>query len=501
MTSKSQASLEAFELDVLPGTEFELGGTTGSAGRSTATNSTAHVHIHGELAEEEDVEESSQTTEGLRNESTLAPVDTGFSAMAFLVAAFVVEVLVWSFPFSYGIFLTFYLEDPRFASQPKSGTLLPLAGTLSSGVIYCTGPVIYPLLARFPQHRRLCLWIGGLLCSISLLAASYVTKVTAIVALQGVLYGIGGSMLYAPCIAFLSEWFVKRRGLANGIIFMGSAAGGLVLPFVLPPLLRAHGPSVTLRIFSIAIFVALLPTLPFIKPRLPVSKSRGPRRPAGRRAWFKDWTWWTLLLCNTVVGFGWFVPQLWLPTFAGALNLSSSSASTALAVLNGASALGPLILGFLSDRFSPWLLGVLTCVFASAATFVFWGVVGNVAPGLMVFGMAFGLLGGGWSTLWSGFLRIIAKDDPALATLLYGFLMLSRGLGNVLCSPITTTLSSFSGPTVSQTMYGVRAKSGYDVADGRFEKLIVYVGSCFAGAAIVGLAGWGGEKVRKVTTG
>ncbi|TFY57608.1 hypothetical protein EVG20_g8480 [Dentipellis fragilis] len=439
------------------------------SGPSTAANSLAHFNLSKAQDQNQDPGKALETTttdtaaaeftqfdeDPSRNELELAPVDTGFAAWSFvrriarrlgLVAAFVVEALVWSFPFAYGIFLTAYLAEPNFADQPNAATLLPLVGTLSSGVIYLT------------------------------------------------------AMLYAPCISFLSEWFVVRRGLATGIIFMGSATGGLVLPFILPPLLRAHGASKTLRILSIALFILLLPALPFMRPRLPASRIHGPGRRSGRRAWLKDRSWWALVVCNTVHGFGYFVPQLWLPTFAGALNLSSSSTSLALALLNGASAAGPLILGFLSDRFSPWLLALLTCSFTSIATFVLWGVVGNVFAGLIVFGMAFGLLAGGWSTLWSGFLRSFAKDDPALATLLYGFLMLSRGLGNVLCSPISTSLSSVTSPTVSlsDSMFQSTGKTGFDVADGRFEKLIIYVGSCFAGAAVIALVGWGGDKAGRM---
>jgi hypothetical protein len=42
-----------------------------------------------------------------------------------------------------------------------------------------------------------------------------------LVALQGVLYAIGGALLYAPCISYMSEWFVARRGFANGLLFAG----------------------------------------------------------------------------------------------------------------------------------------------------------------------------------------------------------------------------------------------------------------------------------------
>ncbi|KAK0221520.1 hypothetical protein IW262DRAFT_909728 [Armillaria fumosa] len=64
--------------------------------------------------------------------------------------------------------------------QPHVSTLLPLIGPL--------GPVIYPITARYPYHRRTMMWAGAVLCSASFFAASYITK--------GVLYTIGGSLLY-----------------------------------------------------------------------------------------------------------------------------------------------------------------------------------------------------------------------------------------------------------------------------------------------------------------
>jgi hypothetical protein len=39
-------------------------------------------------------------------------------------------------------------------------------------------------------------------------------------ATQGVLYAIGGSIAYAPCVIYMDEWFVKRKGLAFGIMWV-----------------------------------------------------------------------------------------------------------------------------------------------------------------------------------------------------------------------------------------------------------------------------------------
>ncbi len=82
------------------------------------------------------------------------------------------------------------------------------------------------------------MWIGVVLCGASLFGASFATKVSmafhprfvthqkyqvpVLIGLQGILYAIGGSLLYAPCISYMTEWFVMRRGLASGVIFAGS---------------------------------------------------------------------------------------------------------------------------------------------------------------------------------------------------------------------------------------------------------------------------------------
>ena len=101
--------------------------------------------------------------------------------------------------------------------------------------------MINPFTSKFPKCRRPCIWIGAVLCWISLFGASYATTVNQLIALLGLLYAIGGGMLafsnmlfilglnselkalvYLPCLSFLPEWFVQRRGLANGVIFAGT---------------------------------------------------------------------------------------------------------------------------------------------------------------------------------------------------------------------------------------------------------------------------------------
>ncbi|KAJ3801192.1 MFS general substrate transporter [Lentinula aff. detonsa] len=435
------------------------------------------------------------------SQSSLPPVDGGFGAWSFLTAAFFVQAIVWGFPVSFGVFLDAYLNDTRYTSQPKASSLLPLIGPVSSGIIYCSGPFITPVITRYPYHKRTSLYIGTILCWVSLFAASYTSQVIQLVVFQGVLYAIGGSLLYIPCISYLSEWFNHRRGLANGLVFAGTGVGGILLPLILPPMLSSYGPPKTLRILSIAIALLVVPLLPFIKGRLPESRNRamGPTpRGRGNVEWKKSVSFWVLVVANTFQGFGYFVPIVWLPTFASDLNLSSTSSSVALALLNCGSVISRLATGYLSDKVNPWLLGFSTLASTSAVTFILWGLLSYNLAGLLSFGLAYGILAGGWSSSWNGFTKPLSASDPNLSTTLFGILLFSRGMGNIFSTPISSALTSLkNNSTTSPHGFNHSAHLGFDVGGGRFEKMIMYVGICFASAALITLVGWVTDVARR----
>ncbi|KAF9017318.1 hypothetical protein BDZ89DRAFT_1140797 [Hymenopellis radicata] len=84
-----------------------------------------------------------------------------------------------------------------------------------------------------------------------------------------------------------------------------------------------------------------------------------------------------------------------------------------------------------------------------------------------------------------GFIKPVAKDDPNLATYLFGYLSLSRGLGNILATPISTSLIA------SASSAGDLANAMFPISGGRFKNVIVFVGTCLAGAGGFSVLGWG----------
>lgn len=64
-------------------------------------------------------------------------------------------------------------------------------------------------------------------------------------------------------------------------------------------------------------------------------------------------------------------------------------------------------MGIFSDKFDPWILGLSTLTAASIVTFVLWGVLAHTFAGLVCFGLAYGIIASGWSSLWTGFVRCV----------------------------------------------------------------------------------------------
>lgn len=260
----------------------------------------------------------------------------------------------------------------------------------------------------------------------------------------------------------------------------GTAVGGLVLPLILPSIIRPHGTAMTLRYLSVAVFVLLSVVLPFIRPRLPESRIRNLATVSTVR-WSTNRSFWLVLFVTTLQGFAYFLPILYLPTFAKDMKLSDSQASLALALLNGSSVISRISLGHLSDILNPWTLTTLTLATTSISTFVLWGAVKTSIATLSIYAIIFGALAGGFSSIWTGFVRPIAKDDPTAATSMIGMLMLSRGIGNVLSTPLSSAL--LAGSIRDYVHSGLQSGS-------RWANLIIYIGTIFAGATVVGVVGW-----------
>ncbi|CZT45848.1 related to monocarboxylate transporter 2 [Rhynchosporium secalis] len=365
-------------------------------------------------------------------------VDGGRDAWLFLVACFVLEALIWGFSFSFGVFQAYYAKHPVFGKNPSG---IAAIGTSSLGVMYLMAPVTLTVLEAFPRFHRWCSVVGLVISALALILSSFATQIWHLIITQGVMYAVGGSLLYAPTMFYLDQWFEKRKGLAFGVMWSGVGASGLVFPFALKVLLDTWGFEYTLRIWSIILVFLCAPLVYFIKPRVPVPSPPPPYKRSSYTFLFKP-TFILLQLSNILESFGFFMPAIFLPTYASYLNLSAHKGVIVLALLNLFSVVGAIGFGFLCDKMHISHVIAISTFGSTLSVFVFWGPASEIRR-LVIFAMVYGSFAGGYSALWAGMMKEVQKVrgcETASMGVLMGMFAAGRGLGAVASGPISEIL-------------------------------------------------------------
>lgn len=88
--------------------------------------------------------------------------------------------------------------------------------TYSQGIMYLDLVLVFSVLKKWPSYQRYATVAGLLVMCLALALSSLSRNTGELIASQGVIYAIGGSFAYSPCILYMDEWFHKRKGLAYG---------------------------------------------------------------------------------------------------------------------------------------------------------------------------------------------------------------------------------------------------------------------------------------------
>ncbi|KAJ5928202.1 hypothetical protein N7466_007158 [Penicillium verhagenii] len=381
-----------------------------------------------------DIPEKESGYKDALSEKLLPPVDGGAHAWLFLLAATMLEALVWGYAFSFGIFQDYYSVHEPFRGSKN----IAVIGTCAMGIAYLLAPFTIIMMILIPRVARWVSTVGIVIVCISLALSSFASNTTQLILAQGVAYGIGACFSYTPSILYMSEWFVKRKGLAFGISLAGSGVSGVIFPPLIEWLLGNYGVNTTLRVSAVALFILAVPFLYWHKPRLPP-----PKTPSYERLNFSfllSRVYNIYQLGNTVEALGFFLPTIYLPTYARSLGASEIVSSLTVTLINLSWVFSSVIMGFLSDRYH-----CTTCIFISTvgtvlSVFFVWGFAINV-PVLYVFCVAYGLLAGGYTATWAGVAEEIERANPASdVSVIYPFMEFGRGIGNLVSGPLSEAL-------------------------------------------------------------
>ncbi|KAG4440722.1 hypothetical protein IFR05_003816 [Cadophora sp. M221] len=230
----------------------------------------------------------------------------------------------------------------------------------------------------------LALGVGGILSAFS------TGSVGGLFFTAGVVMGLGCSLCFMVVSTIPAQYFNKKRGIANGIVYAGGGLGGTVISFAMDGLIHKLGVEWSFRIIGIVTLATGLPAAWLIKERAPIKATN-----FVEWSLFKNIRFTTLFFAGAIATFPLFVPPFFLPLYSSSLGLSSSAGAGLVAGFNFSSAVGRLVCGFLSDYIGPVNTLLISLILSALSMLVVWPVSNSLGP-LIFFVIVNGAANGGF---------------------------------------------------------------------------------------------------------
>lgn len=381
-----------------------------------------------------DIEKASPTTD-----YRPAP-DGGVQAWLVVAGTFVLIMTNFGLLTSYGVFQSYYVSH-QLAHLPAS--TVSWIGSLQTFMIL-GGSFVFGKISD-DYGSRWVLVCGSVITFVSMLGVSFCTTLTELILVQGVLFGLGGSMLFLPGCALVNQYFDRRKGTAMSVIIGAASFGGIVWPLVLSALFEHPRIGFGWGVRIAAVLLAVLLTISSVpmRPRLP------PTPKALHQPWSQAWTLltqdastYTLYVVGVaVLLINFFVPFFNIASYAKKVGFSPSMATHMVAVINAASMIGRLASGPLADRYGRF--NVLSLFgFASFLSLVlFWPIPGLTLTkaGVFVLAITYGVASGGSIATVAS---CVAQISPKNAGAKLGLMWTMAAPGTLVGPVISTTLVS-----------------------------------------------------------
>jgi MFS family permease len=216
---------------------------------------------------------------------------------------------------------------------------------------------------------------------------------------QGLLIGVGSAATFAPLLAHISLWFVRRRGIAVAIFASGNYLAGAVWPPIVQHFIQSDGWRQTYFVIGVFCVVAMLPLALLLRRPPPVTElaPTGVRAASPVRADTLGLSSRTLQGLLIVAGLACCVamsmPQVHLVAYCSDLGYGPARGAEMLSLMLACGIVSRLTFGFICDRIGGLRTLLLGSGLQGLALLLFLPFNGLVS--LYVISALFGLFQGG----------------------------------------------------------------------------------------------------------
>jgi MFS family permease len=355
-----------------------------------------------------------------------------------VIASFLITFICYSIRYTFGNF-----SDPLSKDFNKFGwtyTLIYGASVFSIIVSGFSGIVIGRLIDRYGP--KITVGVSGFLVGLGMVLCSQVNALWQFYFFN-LLLGVGMGVSFAPPMAITSKWFVKRRGLALGIVALGIGIGTVVMPPVITYFISAYGWRSAFLIVGFITWIIII-SATFMLRSSPVknevsSNNENRKGENLNEGWdvleaAKTRSFWLVLLSYAFWNLCLQMIMYHIALYAEkGIGTSAMVAAVVVSSIGASSIFGRIAVGFTSDRIGTKRVWLFSLVLQAVA--MFWLTETKNVWMLYVFASLFGFAYGGVVPL------IPAIDAEFFGTRNLGAIMGLVGLG----STISGALGPFFG--------------------------------------------------------
>jgi len=351
-----------------------------------------------------------------------------------VLSCFVISATAFGIRYSFGVFFPSLEEEFGWARGTVSGifslymALAPLFAILGGWALDRFGP-------------RALISITGFFTGLSLVLTARTTTLWQLYVTYSLLLSLGTGATYTILWATTSRWFVRRRGLALGIVSSGAGLGTIVMAPLAGYFILGQGWRFAFAFLGLIAWAFIIPFGLLLK-REPAEigalpdgtadpPSRHPADSAGRGFPLRVYTtpaYWALFFIWLAYSFGLHAVMTHVVNFAQDTGVSLASAALILSLLGVASIPGRLLMGALSDRIGKGETAAL-CAFLQGVSLL--GLIGaGEARHFYLFALVYGFAYGGLDPPTAGLVGELFGLEYVGTVM--GTLVISWGLGAAL---------------------------------------------------------------------
>lgn len=288
--------------------------------------------------------------------------------------------------------------------------------------------------------------VGAVMLAFGYILSSFATQMWHFVLCQALFIGaMGSSPTFAPLVADISHWFLKRRGLAVAIIASGNYLSGAIWPYFIQAGIDSIGWRETHIWMGVFCLVTMIPMAFLLRRRpdvdqgtAPVTARTGLSLPAPPNVLLV-----ILVLAGIACCIAMSMPQVHIIAYCGDLGYGYEAGAQMLSLMLGLGVVSRLISGYLSDKIGGVGVLILGSTLQAMALVFYLPFDGLVS--LYVISALFGLSQGGIVPAYAVIVRdyFPAKEAGAKVSLVLMATVFGMALGGWLSGEIYDWTGSY----------------------------------------------------------